>query len=84
MFHAGELLATTDAVIDFLGGNGPVGELVGAKPKAVSNWRNAARGRFPAETFLALQRALAARGRTAPPGPWGMIGHDASAQAVAS
>lgn len=82
MSNAGEPFATTDAVIDFLGGNGPVGELVGAKPKAVSNWRNAARGRFPAETFLALQRALAARGRTASPGLWGMIGHAAPAQAA--
>lgn len=64
---------TTDEVIDFLGGNGPTGDIVGAKPKTVSNWREAARGRFPAETFLALNRALKRRGRGASPHLWGMI-----------
>lgn len=65
---------TTDAVIDFLGGNGPTGEIVGAKPKTVSNWRVAARGRFPAETFLALDQAPRRRGRRASPHLWSMIG----------
>ncbi|MET3482356.1 hypothetical protein [Methylobacterium sp. 1973] len=67
------LLRTTDAVIDLLGGNGPTGEIVGAKPKTVSNWREAARGRFPADTFLALNRALERRGRAASPSLWGMV-----------
>ncbi len=73
MPEAPALLQTTDAVIDLLGGNGPTGEIVGAKPKTVSNWREAARGRFPADTFLALNRALARRGRAASPRLWGMV-----------
>ena len=70
---------TTDAVIDFLGGNGPTGVIVGAKAKTVSNWRGAARGRFPAGTFLALNHALGLRGRRAAPQLWGMIGNEAGA-----
>lgn len=70
---------TTDAVIDFLGGNGPTGAIVGAKAKTVSNWRVAARGRFPAGTFLALNQALGLRGRRAVPQLWGMIGDEAGA-----
>jgi len=68
---------TTDAVIDFLGGNGPTGVIVGAKAKTVSNWRGTARGRFPAGTFLALNAALGLRGRRAVPLLWGMIGDEA-------
>lgn len=73
---------TTDAVIDFLGGNGPTGAIVGAKAKTVSNWRCAARGRFPAGTFLALNHALGQRGRRAVPQLWGMIGDEARPAAL--
>jgi hypothetical protein len=76
MHETPPLLRTTDEVIDLLGGNGPTGEIVGAKPKTVSNWREAARGRFPADTFLALNRALARQGRSASPSLWGMISDD--------
>ena len=82
MFAALPLLQTTDAVIDFLGGNGPTGAIVGAKAKTVSNWRGAARGRFPAGTFLALNHALGLRGRRAVPQLWGMIADEAGAAAL--
>jgi hypothetical protein len=72
-------IASTDEAIDALGGNTDVGKIVGVSHKAVSNWRRWNRGRFPAETYLALNAALAKIGRTAEPRLWGMIGAETEA-----
>lgn len=63
-------LSTTSEVIDELGGNGPVAELTGSNPKAVSMWRTF--GRFPWRTQLTLIGALRKRGKKAPSSLWGM------------
>ena len=52
-------LRTTASVIDQLGGNGPVADLLDTNIKAVSHWRG--QGRFPAYTYRALRDALAAK-----------------------
>lgn len=65
-----ETLETTEQVIDALGGNGPVAEITASKPNAVSNWRNFRT--FPANTYVAMTSALAARGKSAPASLWGM------------
>jgi hypothetical protein len=67
-----EQLKTASAVIEKLGGNRPVAEIVGCKPKAVSNWKKF--NAFPARTFLAMNRALAGQGYTAPASLWKMDG----------
>jgi hypothetical protein len=63
-------LTTTVAVIDALGGNGPVGALTASRAPAVSNWR--AIGLFPSNTYLALTEALKTVGKTAPASLWSM------------
>lgn len=63
-------LTTFDEVMDALGGNGPVGDLVGAKASTVSMWRKAQS--FPANTYLAMTEAMKARGVSAPASLWGM------------
>ncbi len=63
-------LATTAEVIAALGGNIPVAELTGARPKTVSMWKTF--GKFPWRTQMALSRALNARGMCAPESLWGM------------
>jgi hypothetical protein len=63
-------LSTTDEVIDALGGNIPVAALTSATNKAVSNWRSY--GTFPANTYVALTRALRAAKKTAPDSLWRM------------
>ena len=52
-----EVLTNVDAVIDALGGNGPVSKLFGFVPSAVSNWRKL--GRFPPATYKLFETALA-------------------------
>lgn len=65
-------LITTGAVIDALNGTGAVSRLCGRSPQAVSNWRRDDRAKFPAETFVVMQAALAAIGKSAPAQLWGM------------
>jgi hypothetical protein len=69
-FMAPTILSTTSAVMDALGGNGPVSLLTGSKPSAVSNWRSF--DNFPANTYFAMTSALRAKGMSAPPSLWGM------------
>lgn len=66
-------LRTTDEVIDALGGNGAVSALTARGATAVSNWRSKARGKFPPETYLVIQQALAEKGLSAPPALWSMV-----------
>lgn len=63
-------LTTIDAIIDAIGGNGPVGELTGAKASTVSMWKKSQS--FPANTFLVITAALNAKGLSAPASLWGM------------
>jgi hypothetical protein len=65
-----KILHTTEAVIEALGGNGPVGEITGSKPNAVSNWRSWPR--FPADTYIVLTAALRQQGFDAPASLWRM------------
>lgn len=62
-------LRTTDAVIEALGGNRAVGDLTASNAKAVSNWRNS---KFPAWTYLSINKALDAIGKSAPDNLWKM------------
>jgi hypothetical protein len=63
-------LKSSIEVIDKLGGTAAVAELTGRKYNAVWMWR--AFGKFPANTYLAIQSALKERGLEAPPELWGM------------
>jgi hypothetical protein len=63
-------LNNTVAIIDFLGGNEIVAEMLDAHPKAVANWRYS--GLFPADTYLALQQAMKDNGISAPDRLWPM------------
>ena len=47
-------LTSPSEIIDALGGNGPVAELTGSKPKTVSMWRTF--DTLPTKTFLILDR----------------------------
>lgn len=64
-----QVLETTKAVIDALGGTAAVAELTGRKYTAAHNWR---KSRFPSNTYLTITEALEAKGKTAPPSLWGM------------
>ncbi len=64
-----QLLTAVD-VIDALGGTKAVAEMTGRTYNAAHNWR--AFDRFPANTFLTIQRALDERGASAPSELWGM------------
>lgn len=64
-----ELLTTLD-VIEALGGNQTVADLTGSTNKAVWNWRGFET--FPSNTYVALNDALTAIGKTAPASLWGM------------
>lgn len=66
------LLATTEQVIDALGGNHAVADMLGGHHKAVANWRYF--GFFPANTYLALREALKQRHKRAraPDSLWAM------------
>ncbi len=80
---AGADLATSDAVLEALGGiNAVVDQLVAAGMPAsrggrrstyarVGNWKY--KNRFPASTYPFFKSALQARGLTAPPSLWGVL-----------
>jgi hypothetical protein len=61
---------TTVEIIDFLGGNQAVAEMLGTHHKAVANWRYFEF--FPANTYLAIKKVLRRRGRSAPDSLWAM------------
>jgi hypothetical protein len=61
---------TTIAVIDALGGNAAVAEMLGITVTAVANYR--AFGYFPAATYFVLRDALKARGVQADESLWNM------------
>jgi hypothetical protein len=63
-------LTTTSEVIDALGGNPAVADLTSSTTKAVWNWRGFET--FPSNTYVAMTKALAAIGKTAPASLWGM------------
>lgn len=65
-----EELKTTSAVIDELGGNGPVGELTGSRPKTVSMWKTV--GKFPWRTQMPITEALRAKKKVASLSLFGM------------
>jgi hypothetical protein len=64
-------LRTTRDVVQALGGPRKLAELLGEdfSRKRVWHWQTTT---FPASTYVALQRALKARGLTAPASLWGM------------
>lgn len=63
-------LFTTSDVMDVLGTNTEIALIADSKPKAVSNWRT--QQTFPARTYVAITKALEAKGYRAPPSLWGM------------
>lgn len=73
-------LKTAIDVIDLLGGNADVADMLGAKPTAVSNWRYF--DKFPADTFFVLKHELRRRGYDAPVTLWKMIVPRKSARAA--
>jgi len=70
-------LDTAAKVIEALGGNRAVADLIGVRPTAVSNW-TCRRGVFPPRTWDVMSRALAERGMRAPSSLWQMAEAKAS------
>jgi hypothetical protein len=68
-------LTTAKQVVNHLGGLPRVCDLVGANIKQAQNWPGRA-GRFPASTYVVMQRALKRRRATAPARLWNMRGTD--------
>lgn len=65
-----ETLSTTIEVMDALGGTSAVAKLTGRTYAAAFNWRKAKR--FPTNTFLVINSALAKKGKSAPKMLWRM------------
>jgi hypothetical protein len=63
-------LRSTSVVIDALGGNQPVAEMLSVTTAAVSNWRGFAV--FPAYTYVVITNALKEKGLAAPDRLWAM------------
>jgi hypothetical protein len=63
-------LDNTVDIIDYLGGNAKVAAMLDTSAKAVGNWRYS--GMFPADTYLALQKALKKNKAEAPDTLWPM------------
>lgn len=64
-----EQLTSTSDVIQALGGAHAVARLTGRSYKSVMRWKTA-RDKFPAVTYLTIQRALTDAGRSAMPSLW--------------
>lgn len=71
-------LRTVDQVVDALGGLSEVCKITDANLKQAWHWHGRA-GQFPANTYVALQRALRRRGYEAPARLWNMKGLDKAA-----
>jgi hypothetical protein len=65
-------LITTREVVAALGGTQAVANLTGRKYSAASNWVSGRDQQFPANTYVALNAALASVGKSAPASLWGM------------
>jgi hypothetical protein len=76
-----ESLDTTGAVIDELGGNPAVADLMSVKPKTVWHWRDT--GIFPSNSYLVITDALLAKGKTAPASLWAMKSANSEPERVA-
>lgn len=63
-------LENTVDIIDYLGGNDRVANMLGTTAKAVANWRYS--GMFPASTYVALRKALRRARANAPDALWAM------------
>jgi len=63
-------LKTAVAIFEELGGIRGVAKLTGANYTQAANWKHF--DRFPPRTYVLLQRALADKGKRAPPALWGM------------
>lgn len=72
-----EKLTSAAEVMDALGGTAAVAELTNRKISAVSNWR--AFKKFPANTYVTMKDALAAKGKQAPDSLWGMADAETAA-----
>jgi hypothetical protein len=67
-------LRTAQAVVNALGGLDAVCKLLNATKKQVWNWVGRKGAKFPAHTYVAMQRALKRRGASAPARLWAMTG----------
>jgi DNA-binding transcriptional regulator YdaS (Cro superfamily) len=67
-------LKTARQVCNALGGQDALCELLDATPKQVWNWVGRRSGRFPAHTYVKIQRALKRRRASAPAHLWSMTG----------
>ena len=66
-------LTTARDVVAELGGLEAVAKLTARKYSAVSNWPSKSFNKFPANTFLVMQKALEQKGCTAPISLWNMV-----------
>jgi DNA-binding transcriptional regulator YdaS (Cro superfamily) len=74
-----KVLRSTDDVIDALGGNKGVAQILGVHPAAVSAYRTWYRAKFPPKHYEVMKRELTRRELAAPASLWGMteaIPHD--------
>jgi hypothetical protein len=72
MSNGSKNLTTVREVTAALGGIKAVANLTGRKYSAAANWGKEIAPQFPANTFVAINAALAAIGKSAPPSLWGM------------
>jgi hypothetical protein len=72
MHKGSSILTTTREVTAALGGIKAVASLTGRKYSAAGNWVQDSKAQFPANTYVVLNAALAAIGKSAPPSLWGM------------
>lgn len=63
-------LKTTSDIVNFLGGNQAVAELLGVSKQAVVNYK--ATGTFPASSYFLIRNALKKRNRIPPDDLWAM------------
>lgn len=62
-------ITSTSLLIDVLGGNQKVAAITHSNPGSVSGWRA---GKFPAATYVSLQKKIRKMGLTAPDTLWTM------------
>ena len=72
MNGSSDVLTTVREVKLALGGNTAVAILTGSKPSAAGNWGGPKCPQFPSKTFVVMNEALAAIGKSAPASLWGM------------
>jgi hypothetical protein len=67
-------LKTAQDVVNALGGLDAVCKMFDATKKQAWNWVGRKGGKFPAHTYVVMQRALKRRGKSAPAHLWTMSG----------